>query len=159
MSFVYVYFGDVSYDEYRKENTINWDVLLGECVCDGGRTICPSSIVRLFNFVTFNKNFARNSAASFGGIFGLCLGGSVLSAIEIVYLLVGQILKKRLLRGRAKQLPASLPPASEMFLSIPVEKVLSQRARDQPEADDKRIFVTWQQPTLHRRKTIKLGKL
>jgi len=29
VSFVYVFFGDVSYVEYRKESIISWDSLLG----------------------------------------------------------------------------------------------------------------------------------
>jgi len=40
-----------------------------------------------------------------------------------------------------------------MFLSIPVGKIQSQRPLDQQEADDKRVSITWQQPTLQRRKT------
>lgn len=30
MSFVHVFFGDLSYVEYRKESIISWDSLLGE---------------------------------------------------------------------------------------------------------------------------------
>ncbi|RLU21701.1 hypothetical protein DMN91_006077 [Ooceraea biroi] len=123
ISFLYVYFDDASYEEFRKESNINWDALI----------------------------VARNPLASFGGIFSLCLGGSVLSVIDFIYLLVKQFLKKQR-RKRPEQSLASLPPASEMFLSIPVEKIQLKR-RNQQETNDKRVFVTWEQSTLQRRKT------
>ncbi|XP_012054823.1 PREDICTED: pickpocket protein 28-like [Atta cephalotes] len=94
MSFVYVFFGDVSYVEYRKESTISWDSLL----------------------------------ASFGGIFGLCLGGSVLSVIELVYLLARQLFRrqKKMLKCQ-KQSRMKLPPASKMFLSIPIKEKVQRK--------------------------------
>ncbi|XP_028046605.1 pickpocket protein 28 [Monomorium pharaonis] len=96
VSFVYVFFGDVSYVEYRKDSILSWDSLL----------------------------------ASFGGIFGLCLGGSVLSIIELVYLLTRQLFSRQS-RKEQEQLCVKLPPASEMFLSIPVkEKAQLQKPRN-----------------------------
>ncbi|KYN32298.1 Sodium channel protein Nach [Trachymyrmex septentrionalis] len=125
-SFVYVFFDDVSYVEYRKESTISWDSLL----------------------------------ASFGGIFGLCLGGSVLSVIELVYLLARQLFRrqKKMLKWQ-EQSRMKLPPASEVFLSIPAkEKVRLRKLRNRQESDDKRTFVRYQ-PVLHQRKTTNLDNI
>ncbi|KMQ93534.1 sodium channel protein nach-like protein [Lasius niger] len=122
VSFVHVFFGDLSYVEYRKESIISWDSLL----------------------------------ASFGGIFGLCLGGSVMSVIELIYLLARQFFKRQ---PRERQEPSrtSLPPASEMFLSIPAERREVQKPRSHKKSDDKRVFVTWYQKALHRRETTNVG--
>ncbi|KYN18027.1 Sodium channel protein Nach [Trachymyrmex cornetzi] len=125
-SFVYVFFGDVSYVEYRKESTISWDSLL----------------------------------ASFGGIFGLCLGGSVLSVIELGYLLARQLFRrqKKMLKWQ-EQSRMKLPPASEVFLSIPAkEKIQLRKLRNRQESDDKRTFVGYQ-PVLHQRKTTNLDNM
>ncbi|XP_029662938.1 pickpocket protein 28-like [Formica exsecta] len=118
MSFVYIFFGDLSYVEYRKDSIINWDSLL----------------------------------ASFGGIFGLCLGGSVISVIELVYLLARQFFTRQLPK-RQERSRTSLPPASEMFLSIPAERrdVQLQKPRSHKESNDK--LVSWCQPSLHPRET------
>ncbi|KAG5313182.1 PPK28 protein, partial [Acromyrmex insinuator] len=108
MSFVYVFFGDVSYVEYRKESTISWDSLI----------------------------------ASFGGIFGLCLGGSMLSVTELIYLLARQLFtkQKKMLKWQ-KQSRMTFPPASEVFLSIPTkEKVQLRNLRNRQESNDKRTF-------------------
>ncbi|KYN08320.1 Sodium channel protein Nach, partial [Cyphomyrmex costatus] len=119
VSFVYVFFGDVSYVEYRKESIISWDSLL----------------------------------ASFGGIFGLCLGGSVMSVIELAYLLTRQLFRRQTRKGQ-EQSRTKLPPASEVFLSIPAkEKVQLRKLRNCQESDDKRVLVTWYSPVVHRRKT------
>ncbi|KAL6428931.1 hypothetical protein ACFW04_008030 [Cataglyphis niger] len=120
VALVYIFFGDLSYVEYRKESIINWDSLL----------------------------------ASFGGIFGLCLGGSVISVIELVYLLARQFFTRQLSK-RQERSRTRLPPASEMFLSIPAERrdVQLQKPSSHKESNDKRVFVTWCQPALHRRET------
>ncbi|XP_011699645.1 PREDICTED: pickpocket protein 28-like [Wasmannia auropunctata] len=125
VSFVYVFFGDVSYVEYRKENVISWDSLL----------------------------------ASFGGIFGLCLGGSVMSVIELAYLVARQLYRRQPRKGQ-EQSRTKLPPASEVFLSIPAkEKVQLQKPRDRERSDDKRVLVTWYEPALHHRKTARLDDM
>ncbi|XP_011879974.1 PREDICTED: pickpocket protein 28-like [Vollenhovia emeryi] len=122
VSFVYVFFGDNSYVEYRKESILSWDSLL----------------------------------ASFGGIFGLCLGGSVISVIELVYLLARQLYRRQL-RKSQEQSRTKLPPASEVFLSIPIkENVQQQKPRDRWGSGDKHVLVTWYQPSLHHRKTMNL---
>lgn len=82
-SFVYIYFRDVSYIEYRKQNIISWDSLL----------------------------------ASFGGIFGLCLGGSVISLVELLYYLAQWFFY--LLKGSTSS-RRNFPAASQVFLSVPV---------------------------------------
>ncbi|XP_014485728.1 PREDICTED: pickpocket protein 28 [Dinoponera quadriceps] len=117
ISIVYVFFGDISYVEYRKESILSWDGLL----------------------------------ASFGGIFGLCLGGSVMSVIELVYLLVREFFKVR--KSQTEQSRGkSLPPAAEVFLSIPTEKIQLQKPRNYRDAVDKRVDVSWYQPSLQRHK-------
>lgn len=94
-------------------------------------------------------------SASFGGIFGLCLGGSVMSVIELVYLLVREVFRRQLRKGQ-EQSHARLPPASKMFLTIPAkEKVQLQKLRDH-QGSNRRVFVTWYQPDLHHRKTTNL---
>ncbi|XP_011050524.1 PREDICTED: pickpocket protein 28-like, partial [Acromyrmex echinatior] len=123
--FVYIFFGDASYVEYRKESTINWDSLI----------------------------------ASFGGIFGLCLGGSVLSVIEFAYLLARQLFRRQT-RKWQEQTRTKLPPASEVFLSIPAkEKVQLRKPRNHQESVDKRVFVTWYQPIVHQRKITSLDNM
>lgn len=95
---------------------------------------------------------ARIISASFGGIFGLCLGGSVISIIELVYLLTRQLFKRQ---PRKSHEPSrtTLPPASEVFLSIPVrEKVQQEKPRHRQGSDDRHVLVTWYQPSLHQRK-------
>ncbi|XP_076168591.1 sodium channel protein Nach [Ptiloglossa arizonensis] len=81
-SFLYVYFRDGTYLEYRKQTILRWDGLL----------------------------------ASFGGIFGLCLGGSVMSLVEFIYYMVSNhitVPKKRL-----ETQNDHFPPASELFVSV-----------------------------------------
>ncbi|XP_039306787.1 pickpocket protein 28 [Solenopsis invicta] len=122
VSFVYVFFGDVSYIEYRKESIISWDSLL----------------------------------ASFGGMFGLCLGGSMLSVIELVYLLARQLFSRQLRKGQ-EQSRAKLPPASNMFLSIPIkDKAQLQKSRNRQRSD---VLVTWYQPSLQHRKITNLDDI
>ncbi|XP_067203068.1 pickpocket protein 28-like [Linepithema humile] len=106
ISFAYVFFGDVSYVEYRKESSISWDSLI----------------------------------ASFGGIFGLCLGGSVISVIELIYLPIRQFFEKQRGKTRGQSLTA-LPPASKIFipLSISEDKVWRQKLRRHKKCND--IFV------------------
>ncbi|KYN08319.1 Sodium channel protein Nach [Cyphomyrmex costatus] len=119
VSFVYVFFGDVSYVEYRKENIISWDSLL----------------------------------ASFGGIFGLCLGGSVLSIIELAYLLARQFFRRQTRKWQAQFARTNLPPASEVSLSIPAkEKIQLGKPQNSQESNEKRVFVTWYK-SVDRRKT------
>ncbi|XP_078039634.1 pickpocket protein 28 [Augochlora pura] len=89
-SFLYVYFRDGSYLEYRKETILGWDSLL----------------------------------ASFGGIFGLCLGGSVLSFFEFLYYLISEVLAAR--RKKRELRDENLPPASMLFVSKPANKDLGK---------------------------------
>lgn len=96
-------------------------------------------------------------SASFGGIFGLCLGGSVMSVIELIYLLARQLFKRQL-RRRQEQSRARLLPASEVFLTIPAkEKVQLQKLRDH-QGSHKRIFVTCFQPAAHHREITNLDE-
>ncbi|XP_011050525.1 PREDICTED: pickpocket protein 28-like [Acromyrmex echinatior] len=79
---------------------------------------------------------------SFGGIFGLCLGGSMLSVTELIYLLARQLFtkQKKMLKWQ-KQSRMTFPPASEVFLSIPTkEKVQLRNLRNRQESNDKRTF-------------------
>ncbi|XP_070517439.1 sodium channel protein Nach [Cardiocondyla obscurior] len=125
VSLVHVFFGDISYVEYRKESIISWDSLL----------------------------------ASFGGIFGLCFGGSVMSVIELVYLLARQFFRKR--TGKIQEEScAKLPPASEVFQSMPVKEVIQQqKLRDRQRTSDRQVLVAWYQPSFHRRKIMDLDDM
>ncbi|KAG7200266.1 hypothetical protein KM043_017735 [Ampulex compressa] len=104
-SFVYVYFGDVTYLEYRKQSIMTWDSLL----------------------------------ASFGGIFGLCLGGSVMSLVELLYHLTMEFLG---FRKRQEGRPSNgFPPASEMFLRIALEEGKRNERKTGP--IDRRLVLPW----------------
>ncbi|XP_025161043.1 pickpocket protein 28 [Harpegnathos saltator] len=77
--------------------------------------------------------------ASFGGIFGLCLGGSMMSVIELVYLSVREFFKLRKTQGQSR---GNLPPATDVFLSNPAEKTqLQKRPLNHREFIDKRVYV------------------
>ncbi|XP_043258439.1 pickpocket protein 28-like [Colletes gigas] len=90
-SFLYVYFRDGTYLDYRKDTIMGWDGLL----------------------------------ASFGGIFGLCLGGSVISFIEFIYYLLNELLAVRKKRLETKN--HRLPPASKLFVSAATSKVSTKK--------------------------------
>ncbi|XP_072764610.1 sodium channel protein Nach [Anoplolepis gracilipes] len=98
--------------------------------------------------------------ASFGGIFGLCLGGSMISIIELVYLLVKQFFKIQLHKKRV-QSRTILPPASEMFQSIPAERreIQLQKPQSHKESNDKRVFITGYHSAFHRRETANFDKV
>lgn len=78
----------------------------------------------------------------------------MISVIELVYLLARQFFTRQLSK-RQERSRTSLPPASEMFLSIPAERrdVQLQKPPSHKESNDKRVFVTWCQPALRRRET------
>ncbi|XP_076636670.1 sodium channel protein Nach isoform X2 [Colletes latitarsis] len=90
-TFLYVYFRDGTYLDYRKDTIMGWDGLL----------------------------------ASFGGIFGLCLGGSVISFIEFIYYLLNELLAVRKKRLETKS--HRLPPASKLFVSVATSKVSTKK--------------------------------
>lgn len=81
-----------------------------------------------------------------------------MSVIELIYLLARQLFKRQL-RRRQEQSRARLPPASEVFLTIPAkEKVQLQKLRDH-QGSHKRIFVTCFQPAPHHRETTNLDEM
>lgn len=65
-----VHFKDISCIKYRRDVYLTWDGLFG----NKGLSILKS-LIKLLIYLS----------ASFGGIFGLCLGGSVLSFVEFLY--------------------------------------------------------------------------
>lgn len=73
----------------------------------------------------------------------------MISIIELIYLLTRQFFKRQS-RERQERSRTNLPPASEMFLSIPAERRVVQKPRNHKKSNDKRVFVTCQ-PALHRR--------
>lgn len=99
-SFLYAYFRDGTYLEYRKQNILGWDNLL----------------------------------ASFGGIFGLCLGGSVISFVEFFYYFIIDFFSVR----KKKK----VPPASKLFISVPMNVNLKKYDTS---TLNKRIFLAWNQ--------------
>jgi hypothetical protein len=83
----------------------------------------------------------------------------MLSVIELVYLLARQLFSRQLRKGQ-EQSRAKLPPASNMFLSIPIkDKAQLQKSRNRQGSDDKRVLVTWYQPSLHHRKITNLDDI
>lgn len=113
------------------------------------RNILEFLILQFFLFL-----IKLHVSASFGGIFGLCLGGSVMSVIELVYLLVWELFK---LRKTQRQSRKSLPPAAEVFLSIPAEKTQLQKSRNHREPVDNRVYVPWYQQSVQRRNAMNSG--
>ncbi|XP_033351843.1 pickpocket protein 28-like [Bombus vosnesenskii] len=105
-SFLYAYFRDGTYLEYRKQTILGWDSLL----------------------------------ASFGGIFGLCLGGSVISLVEFVYYLLVDIFS--FLKERTERQDQDLPPASKLFVSVPANMKLKKYSTSNL---NKRIYLAWDQ--------------
>ncbi|OAD62316.1 Sodium channel protein Nach, partial [Eufriesea mexicana] len=110
-SFMYAYFRDGTYLEYRKQTILGWDSLL----------------------------------ASFGGIFGLCLGGSVISLVEFVYYLISDIITVR--NRRREKLDENLPPASKLFISMPSSIDLKKYNVSNL---NKRVLLEWDQQLSHR---------
>lgn len=74
----------------------------------------------------------------------------MMSVIELVYLLTRRLFIRQPRKSHERP-GTKLPPASEVFLSIPVkEKVQQQKPRDRRGSDDKHVLVAWYQPSLHR---------
>lgn len=144
MSIIQVFFDDMFYIHYHKDSTISWDALLGK-----RRKNILASGKSLINSILFTDIIMRVliALASFGGIFGLCLGGSVISVIELIYLLIRKFFRRQSLKKREK-FPKSLPPASEIFLSIPVKEMQTRSQK----SNDERDSVTWYQSTFHQHK-------
>ncbi|KAL2721737.1 sodium channel protein Nach-like [Vespula maculifrons] len=114
-SFIYVYFRDISYIEYRKQNIMSWDSLL----------------------------------ASFGGIFGLCLGGSVISLVELLYYIVREFFYLRKGSTSAKR---NFPAASELFVSTPLKDSKWKKFNGQREMNynERPIYVVANRKLLRR---------
>jgi len=81
----------------------------------------------------------------------------VMSVIELVYFSIKQFFNKVLRQPRKRQERShtSLPPASQMFLSIPVARreIQLQKPQSHKKSNDKRVFVTWYQPAFYQRET------
>ncbi|XP_015185582.1 PREDICTED: pickpocket protein 28-like [Polistes dominula] len=76
--------------------------------------------------------------ASFGGIFGLCLGGSVISLVELLYYITREIFY-RPKGGSTSTSPSpkkNLPAASELFLSAPLKDPKWKKLNTKREMND-----------------------
>ncbi|PBC26347.1 Degenerin protein asic-1 [Apis cerana cerana] len=104
-SFLYAYFRDGTYLEYRKQTILGWDNLL----------------------------------ASFGGIFGLCLGGSVISFVEFFYYFIIDFFS---VRKKKKTQLMDVPPASKLFNSVPMNVNLKKYNTS---TLNEHIFLAWNQ--------------
>lgn len=71
-----VHFKDLTCIKYRRDMYMTWDGLFGKFEP-------PMFMEFFFIFEFFSVPFYY--LASFGGIFGLCLGGSVISLVELLY--------------------------------------------------------------------------
>ncbi|XP_026674997.1 pickpocket protein 28-like [Ceratina calcarata] len=105
MSFLYIYFRDGTFLEYRKRTILGWDNLL----------------------------------AAFGGIFGLCLGGSVISLVEFLYYLVKDFISVRKVKREQRNLPA----ASKLFISVPANMDLDKYSKSNLYG---RTLLEWDHP-------------
>lgn len=72
-----VHFKDLTCIKYRRDMYMTWDGLFGN----------KQNIYSLHGLIESNWmcHPYHSSTASFGGIFGLCLGGSVISLVELLY--------------------------------------------------------------------------
>lgn len=132
ISFVYVFFRELSYVEYCKESTISWDSLMGKFPKQQWRNIRSEFHWFICSSRDSDKD-AQIVSASFGGIFSLCLGGSMISLIELIYHLVRQVFKGQLCKTRKRTITI-LPPASKIFIpSVSKEKVWRQKLRNHQE--------------------------
>lgn len=140
------------YPQYMYISTISRTLSIARRVYSVGTNCSVSRILTVegtsWKIVDLVFLFKSRISASFGGIFGLCLGGSVLSAIELFYFLVREFVIFRKTQRRSRK---PLPPAAEVFLSV---KSQLQKPQDHRELDDGRVHVTWYHPGPQRRKTI-----
>ncbi|KAI4480472.1 hypothetical protein M0802_014193, partial [Mischocyttarus mexicanus] len=71
--------------------------------------------------------------ASFGGIFGLCLGGSVISMFELLYYIIREFFYHRKGSTSPKR---NLPAASELFLTVPLKDPKWKKLNDERGIND-----------------------
>ncbi|XP_014606237.1 PREDICTED: pickpocket protein 28-like [Polistes canadensis] len=71
--------------------------------------------------------------ASFGGIFGLCLGGSVISLVELLYYIIREFCYHHKGSTSSKR---NLPAASELFLSAPLKDPKWKKLNTEREMND-----------------------
>ncbi|KAI4495020.1 hypothetical protein M0804_001221 [Polistes exclamans] len=72
-------------------------------------------------------------SASFGGIFGLCLGGSVISLVELLYYIIREFCYHHKGSTSSKR---NLPAASELFLSAPLKDPKWKKLNTEREMND-----------------------
>lgn len=80
-----VHFKDLTCIKYRRDMYMTWDGLFGNFLFPS-KLNGPKEFHFTHDGLCFMLHFSNFiSIASFGGIFGLCLGGSVISLVELLY--------------------------------------------------------------------------
>lgn len=78
-----VHFKDLTCIKYRRDMYMTWDGLFGKLYSP--HTLSMKFRIRNYDLLQKVIKFDFLNIASFGGIFGLCLGGSVISLVELLY--------------------------------------------------------------------------
>jgi hypothetical protein len=115
VAMVFVNFKDIVCIKYTRDTLMKWDDLFGVLYA-ASRVPTVQVFTILFIF-----------SASFGGIFGLCIGGSVISFIEFIYFFTFKFLSNLKRRHVISAKPMYLKPTQKNQLNV--NKNYNYRAR------------------------------